>query len=310
MTKTVEEELRAAYALLPQGHRDPAEVLDGSRRSAMRLRRRRAAGMCAGALAATLVIGATAVIGTGLGSPAEKTVQPAASSQSTARVSFSTSPPAAKHTSSATSAPTPPFNKEGTDKPLAGLSGKLLPHGSQLPKGMSYQGLFTTDYWKTWDMSLSDGYANVVPVLVLTGADQNFDAPAVAQTEAAYGILAGVSDMATTSGTSGGYLDSSVVRFRTPELAQSAIAKVRRHEPGFYWVWKQQTTPNVPWQGVPGVTGEHGVYNLPAGTPQPLIVAYQVVGEYIVAADSETAATAEQGVIDIVANLKADGLLK
>lgn len=313
MKHTLEDELRSAYAQLPQEHRDPTEVMSASRKSAHRLRRRRTAGVCAGAIAAALVVGATAVIGTNLGAGQQETgLRPADGPTATPSVRSTPSPPPARAQASPKAGTTAehPRWKEGTDKPLAGLSGRLLPHGTQLPDGMAYHGTYTYDYQKTWSTSLEDGYAGAMPVLILTGADQNFDSPPIAQTEAAYGILSGVQDMATTAGRSERTLDASIVRFRSPEFAQSAIAKAKRHESGLYWVWKQQTTPNVPWDGVPGVTGDHGVFNLPAGPSQPLIVAYQVVGEFIVASDSQTASVAEQGVTDMVTNLKDAGLLK
>lgn len=254
----LDEELRQAYAQLPQEHRDPAEVMAAARRSAHRMRRRRNAAIGAGTLAATLVVGATAVIGADLGATNNKTtLRPAGASGSSTSLHFSAPAPASKR---AAATPDHPVYKEDTDKPLAGLSGKLLPHGAQLPHGMAYRGAYTTDYWKSWDTSLADGRTGVVPLPILIGADQNFDSPTVAQTDAAYGILSGVSDMAKTKGAYETVLQSSIVRFRTPELARSAIAKTQRKEGGLYWVWKR-TTPNIPWAGVPGVTGEHGVFS-------------------------------------------------
>ncbi|MFC6705346.1 hypothetical protein [Flexivirga alba] len=202
---------------------------------------------------------------------------------------------------------------EATDKPLAGLSGKLLPHGSQLPAGLTYRGAYSYDYKKTWPTSLADGYENAVPVTGLIGADQSLNGPTNAQIRAAYGTVSGVTDMAANSHADTDprfkSVMSTIVRFRTPTFAQSAIAKAQRKQGGMYWIRPTLTRANVAWSGVTGVTGDHGVYTFATGVGPQDYVAYQVVGEYIVSADSQSAASAEQAVTDMVGNLRTAGLL-
>lgn len=312
MTIDIEDELRQAFAELPEDHADPAGAIAGSRRGAVRIRRRRLTAMCAGGVASALVIGGAVAVATGLPESGGRTGLAPAGGATTAHTHSASAPTLAIPTPPATTKRPQP--KEDTDKPLAGLSGRLLPHGSQLPTGMLYRGTYTYDYTKTWTTSLADGYRYGVPVQILIGADQTDGSPTPAQMNAAYGIVSSVGDGAST-GTddtrpSFRSLSSNIVRFRTPALAQSAISRAQRGEAGLYWVWKNVTTPNVAWSGVPGITGDHGVYDLRSPGPNPGFVAYQVVGSYIVSAHSETKSTAEQGVTDMVANLKTAGLLK
>jgi len=326
MADQLEDELREAYSQLPGDLTDRREVMARSYRRAAGLRRRRTVSVCAGTTAAALVLGGAVMVGGSLGAaPRETTLLPAgggaastAAPTSSPAVSTpdahtaSARPTGLAKTSEATKGTLPP---EGTDKPLAGLSGTLLPHGSQLPAGMTYHGMNTEDYKQTWTTSKEDGYKNAVPLLIMTGADQNFDAPSNAETNAAYGIVAGVTDSFDAPGigdTSPRYrsVESSIVRFRSAADAKVALAKTQRKEDGLYWVMTNLTQPNVSWSGVPGVTGDHGVFHLANDLPAPSYVVYQIVGPYIVSANGFEKGHAEQAVVDMVGNLKTTGLIK
>lgn len=304
----LEEQLRQAYAQLPNEGTDPTDMVARSRRTAARFRRRRTAGACAGTVAAALAIGAIAVGGPILTSPGRDVgILPAGGATST--------PTFATHNPATTRIARHPLPQEGTDKPLAGLSGRLLPHGSQLPTGIAYHGVSTFDGTKTWTTSVADGSnAATTPVPVLIAAKQNLNGTTPAQTRALYGMTATVFDMASTSGpdTSPAFrsVSTNILRFRTPAFAKSAIAKAQRKEGGLYWVKPTMTTPNVSWSGVPGVSGAHGVYDCAGWGPTPIYVAYQVVDNYIVSTNAETPALAEQAVTDTVGNLQTAGLLK
>jgi len=328
MTSQLEEQLREAYAQLPEARADRSEVLARSYRGAAGLRRRRMLSVCAGTTAAALVLGAAVVVGGNLGtSPRQTTLLPAGDGTSTAARTgtprASTSSARSSVTGSATASKSAPATQstetglpqEGTDKPLAGLSGKLLPHGSQLPAGMKYHGMNTQDYNRTWTTSKEDGYANGVPLMVMIGADQSLDGPSTAQIIAAYGIVSSVYDAFDTPGladTSPKYrsVDTQIVRFRSPADANGALAKAQRKEGGLYWVMTDLTRPNVPWSGVPGVTGDHGVFYLSKDIPGPSYVVYQIVGPYIVSADASEKEHAEQAVVNMVKNLKTAGLVR
>lgn len=316
MSIELEERLRRAYAQVPTDPTARAEVLARSRRAAIRTRRRRTGGIGAGAAAAALVIGAAATLGPGLAGSGDDTGHLTAAGLSSTAIRSPKAtvavPTVPAHVAPPSTSTKPPLPKEDTDKPLAGLSGRLLPHGSQLPAKTLYRGINSEDYQKTWRTSLADGYAYGMPLQFLIGSDQELNAPSPAKTRDAYGILSTVLDVATSpdNGTDPVHmLGSSIARFRTPSHARSALAKAQRREGGLYWTKPQLTTPNVPWSGVPGVTGDHGVYDFPTDAPQKVFVAYQVVGAYIVSADSESASTAEQAVTDMVGNLKTTGLL-
>ena len=210
--------------------------------------------------------------------------------------------------------PSAGYPQEGTDKPIAGLSGRLLPHGSQLAPGLAYHGVSTQDANKTWTTSQADAYLYGMPVTTLIGAEQDAGSPTPAETQTAYGIVSTVEDMASTSepDTSPSFnaVDTSIARFRTPALAGTALAKAHSKVGGLYWIDFGLTKPNVAWPGVPGVSGDHGVYRLPANTgPRPIIVAYQVAGAYIVSASATSVPLAEKAVTDMVGNLGTAGLL-
>lgn len=317
MSIDLEEQLRQAYGELPEASTDPTDMVARSRQSAARSRRRHTTSVCAGTVAAALAVGAVAIGGPLLTSPGRDVgILPAGGSTSTPTFATHSAPAPSAASRSAPTIPGTnyPLPQEGTDKPLAGLSGQLLPHGSQLPTAMRYHGINTEDYKKTWTTSLADGSPYAVPIMILIGAEQTANSPTVAQTNAQYGLLSTTFDGASVPGpdTSPTFrsLDSNIVRFRSPAFAQSAIAKAQRKEGGLYWVKPTMTKPNVSWSGVPGVSGAHGVYNCAGWGPMPIYVAYQVVGSYIVSANSETADTAEQAVTDMVGNLKTAGLLK
>lgn len=316
MTTELEKQLRHAYAQLPDEHADSSDLVARSRHKATALRRRRTAGACAGTVAAALAVGAVAGIGPGIGA-SEDSIQlaPAAgpTRSATAQRSVHASPKPTASTSR--TAEKQPYPDEGTDKPLAGLSGKLLPHGSQLPAGLTYHGMSTKDYNQTWSTSKADGYANPVPLVIMTGAEQRLDGPSNAHVNHAYGMVSSADDAFDTPKLGDRdpkfrSVNASIVRFRSAADANAALAKTQRKEDGLYWVMTKLTKPNVQWSGVPGANGDHGVYDLRTAGPNPGFVAYQIVGAYIVSASSEKAAPAEQAVTDMVGNLRTAGLLK
>lgn len=314
MTIDLEDELRQAFSQLPDEQSDPSGTIAGSRRGAVRIRRRRTTGVCAGAVAAALVVGGAIAVGTGFPTSGGHTgLAPAGRSKATTTTKHRTTAPRFVIPPPPATTKQPPQPKEDTDKPLHGVSGRLLPHGKQLPHGLLYRGAFTYDYTKTWSTSLADGYRYAVPIVGLIGADQSLNGPTTAQINAAYGIVSSAIDSADSSGSDTSpnfrWLGSSIVRFRSPALAKSAIAKAQRGEGGMYWIRPKVTAPNVAWSGVRGVAGDHGVYTMPNGAAPDGYLAYQVVGEYIVSAQAASAVTAEQGVTDMVANLTTAGLL-
>lgn len=317
MSIDLEDQLRQAYGQLPDASADPTDVLARSRRTAVRSRRHRTAGVCAGTVAAALAVGVVTIGGPLITSPGRDAgILPAGGSTGTPTFAThnATTPTATEHSSTGTTAHHTAAD-EGSDKPFAGLSGKLLPHGSQLPAGLAYRGHHIEDANKSWHTSPANG-SNVVtmPVQVLIVAKQARHGITPAQTRARYGIVGSVWDMASTTGSdlnpSFRASSTSIVRFRTPAFAQDAIGKAQRKEGGLYWVKPTMTKPNVPWSGVPGFSGDHGVYDCAGWAPTPNYVAYQVVGEYIVSVDASTAPLAEQAVTDTVGNLKTAGLLK
>lgn len=103
-------------------------------------------------------------------------------------------------------------------------------------------------------------------------------------------------------------LNVNITRFRSSEYAATAIAKAKAGTGPIIW----HSSKRIPlaWAGVPGANGAHYLYDLGISGAQEDYLAIQVVGDFIVSADSPDKGAATQAVTDMLTNLRAAKLVK
>ncbi len=205
---------------------------------------------------------------------------------------------------------------QGHNKKVAGLAGYLLPHGSQLPAGLSYS--------RNRLASNTDGSslgAAVVPGVIAARSNLQDDG-----TKDTTGAVASAFDSAFNYRKDGSVagdgnpnqrsLATQIIEYGTVQQARAAVATAQANRGG--WVWLNPIgAVRVPWAGVPGADGPSYLYKAGAsGIPeQPDLkfhdtyIAIQIVGKYALTATSSSTQTSSAAITSMIANLKTANLL-
>ncbi|MBB2894246.1 hypothetical protein [Flexivirga oryzae] len=336
MIDELEEQLRAAYADLPSDAHGAADLAEhaisaGRQRKHLRV----AAGASGGLVAATAIVATVALTGNAVGNGANSVhrVDPAGPG---VHLQFSTQNPT-RHPAprKATSSPSittvqPGYDDysgpddtstsdpyQGHNKKIAGLAGYLLPHGAQLPKGLTY-----SRHRPTSNVDADDLGAAPVPTLVMARSNAQNDS-----TPDTTGQVANVFDSAFNYRTDGSMpgdgnpdqrsLMTLIVAFKNVHLARTAIPTVQASRGGWIWVAGQTGAVQVPWSGVAGADGPSYLFEQPStGVPsQPDLkfksnyIAVQVVGKYVISAMTQSEQGASTAISSIITNLQKANLL-
>jgi len=336
MIADMEEQLRAAYADLPS---DPQGASELARHaiSAGRQRKhlRTAAGASGGLVAAAAIVATLALAGSAVGNGAssvhrldpagagvhlqfstQSPTTPAVPDKSAASPAVTTVQPGYDDYSGPDDA-TSPDPYQGHNKKIAGIAGYLLPHGAQLPDGLTYSRQRAAS-----NVDPDDLGAAVVPSLVMARSNAQNDG-----TPDTTGQVADVFDAAFNYRKDGSVpgdgnpkqrsLSTQIIAFRTVQLARASVATVQASRGGWIWVGNQGGVVRLPWAGVAGADGPSYLYKRPPtrlpGKPklkfEPSYIAVQIVGRYAVSATTGSEQGAAAAITSMITNLKKPNLL-
>lgn len=309
MSIDLEDALREAFGEVPDGVADRGTASERAIHRAAHLRRRRTLLVGTGSTAAVAAIVATGLVSLSLRpGTAESELRPAAPSVSAAPTRTSSQPSPDTSTSVPGSVDTSDLYHR---KQIAQVGGYLLPHGDQLPSGLRYEDADQNRYATSQLNAMSDG--------VFLSQGLGSDVPGANHSARNdFGMVASAADLATNHSSSGkNYGDgdtrqrsvnSNITRFKSNEYAATAIAKAKAKTGPIIW-FASKTRP-LSWPGVPGAKGDHHLYDLGTFGAKEDYLAIQVIGPFIVSADSADPNTSTEAVTSMVANLRSAKLVK
>lgn len=305
----LEEELKQAYAALPEPARRPNVLADAQGR-ARRQQHRRALTTTLGAGGAVAAITALALLGGSLRDDRPASLPVPAGTTTAAADSTPTPSGSAKAPQPTPSSFTPDSNRR-----VHGVAGYLLPHGSQLPPALSYR-LGSDKTKQPRKSSTIDGDDNTS---FLSGGviwAQDPGAGPASTRPRSHQPIAGAEDGAVNRRPDGSLpgdgdpsqrsLLSAISRFSSPEGAAGAFEDLRKSVGPWRWNTDIQRT-ELTWVGTGD--GASYLYALRSGHGREHL-AVQFVGPFIVSAKASDATQAQQAVIHMVANLRAAKLVK
>lgn len=310
MSIDLEDQLREAFGALPEGASDPA-MSERAISRARGMRRRRTIAVGGGVTAVTAAVVAAGLVGATLrsGPAATGRLLPADDGTPAASAPAAHPTPDVTITSIAPgNEPVQPNNDLYQGKQIAQVGGYLLPHGSQLPNGLRYE----DGLGHRHATSLSN--ASTLGMFLASGLGATGDPNLKPNAKHDLGIVATVEGWAFNRKPNGqNYADgdngqqhliANVTRFTSGEYASTALQKAHAGNSDELWFCYQ--CRELPWSGIPGQSGAHHLYDLGTvanGTNRSYLVS-QVVGRFIVSADSDSKADAMNAVTSMLANLR------